>query len=142
MLYTYNNVESLKQKINLCFSPLPKNTKRNIYLTIKQGPHQQGINKGFTAQLFEREKRRNGEILRGYNSSPVRNFCFYPPKFHNADKGPAIEEYSRNQEEFDAAFHAVIGSLKSEDLTLYWILYDNDNENARYKVSTYFMFVT
>ena len=100
-----------------------------------QGPHQQGINKGFTAQLFEREKRRNDEILRG-------KFLFLPPKFHNADKGPAMEEYSRNQEEFDAAFHAVIGSLKSEDLTLYWILYDNDNENARYKVSTYFMFVT
>ena len=53
-----------------------------------------------------------------------------------------MEEYSRNQEEFDAAFHAVIGSLKSEDLTLYWILYDNDNENARYIVSIYFMFVT
>lgn len=125
----------MKQKINLCFSPLPKNTKSNIYLTIMQGPHQQGINKGFTAQLFEREKRRNDEILRG-------KFLFLPPKFHNADKGPAMEEYSRNQEEFDAAFHAVIGSLKSEDLTLYWILYDNDNENARYKVSTYFMFVT
>ena len=30
-----------------------------------------------------------------------------------------MEEYSQNQEEFDAAFHAVIGSLKSEDLTLY-----------------------
>ena len=69
-------------------------------------------------------------------------FLLLPPKFHNADKGPAMEEYSRNQEEFDAAFHAVIGSLKSEDLTLYWILYDNDNENARYKLSTYFMFVT
>ena len=52
-----------------------------------------------------------------------------------------MEEYSRNQEEFDAAFHAVIGSLKSEDLTLYWILYDNDNENARYKVSTYLLYV-
>ena len=47
-----------------------------------------------------------------------------------------IEEYFQNQEEFDATFHAVIGSLKSQDLALGWILYDNDNENAHSKVST------
>ena len=107
-----------------------------------QGPHQQGINKGFTAQLFEREKKEKWLNFKRIKQLFCQKFLFLPPKFHNADKGPAMEEYSRNQEEFDAAFHAVIGSLKSQDLTLYWILYDNDNENARYKVSTYFMFVT